>query len=228
MIREFLKNLLFGVEDSRVQLERDLKSAIAETEVFTAKTGESLCGILKNIECAKKGIDVNVGFQKLNEVMRSFKRISTRSDDFEKVKGAIKRVGVSDLFYANLQKGYSLDAGIERYKVHILQNLALQEMVREREDTLIMKQDENLFKRFLPSCKSLKRKLAVERKNVKGKSKKRRLQRQSKRRNKNGYSAQEWFTMRQKGICFYFPRGNCKRGELCNFKHIKYLIFRYI
>ena len=95
-------------------------------------------------------------------------------------------------------------------------------MVREREDTLIMKQDENLFKRFLPSCKSLKRKLAVERKNVKGKSKKRRLQRQSKRRNKNGYSAQEWFTMRQKGICFFFPRGNCKRGEHCNFKHIKY------
>ena len=67
MIREFLKNLLFGVEDSTVQLERDLKSAVAETEVFTAKTGESLCGILKNIECAKNGIDVNLGFEKLNE-----------------------------------------------------------------------------------------------------------------------------------------------------------------
>ena len=99
MILEFLKNLLFGVEDSTAQIQRDLISAVAETEVFTAKTGESLCGILKNIECAKNGIDVNLGFEKLNEVMRTFKRISTRYDDFQKVKRAIKRVGVSEYVF---------------------------------------------------------------------------------------------------------------------------------
>ena len=109
---------------------------------------------------------------------------------------------------------------IENYKVMVLQNLAEQKMVREREDAQFKKQDEDLFKRFLPSGKAGKRKIAVEIENHE-ESKKRRKLRQSKSRKQKDYSAQKVMTMKRKGSCFYFPRGTCKRGELCKFKHIQ-------
>ena len=219
MIREFVNKLIFGVDDSTIQLERNLKSVVAKTEMITARIGESLCGILNNIECADNGIDVQLGFDKFDEVMRFFKRISTRDDNFGKVRSAIERVGVSDMFLENLKKGCSLEIAIENYKVKVLQNLAVQKMIREREDAQIKKQDENLFERFLP--KSGKRKIAVEIENHEGKSKKRRKLRRSNSRKQKGYSAQKLMTMRRKGICFYFPRGTCRRGELCKFKHMQ-------
>ena len=121
--------------------------------------------------------------------MRFFKRISTRDDNFGKVRSAIERVGVSDMFLENLKKGCSLEIAIENYKVKVLQNLAVQKMIREREDAQIKKQDENLFERFLP--KSGKRKIAVEIENHEGKSKKRRKLRRSNSRKQKGYSAQK-------------------------------------
>ena len=221
MIREFVNKLIFGVDESRIQLDRNLKSAIAKTGMITARMGQSLCGILKNLECAEDGISVQLGFDKFNEVMRIFKRISPRNDNFEKVRSAIKSVGVSDLFFEELKKGLSLEIAIENYKVKILQNLAVQKMVREREDAQIKKQDENLFKRFLPCGKSGKRKIPGLIENHEGQNKKRRKLGRSNSRKEKGYSAQELMIMRRKGICFYFPRGTCKRGKLCKFKHIQ-------
>ena len=221
MIRDFVNRLIFGFDDSRIQLERNLKSAIAKTEMITARMGESLFGILKNLECAEDGNIVQLGFDKLNEVMRVFKRISPRDDNFKRVRSAIESVGVSDMFFEELKKGFSLENVIENYKVKVLQNLAVQEMVREREDAQIKKQDENLFKRFLPSGKSGKRKISGLVENHDGKSKKQRKLRRSNSRIEKGYSGQELMIMRRKGICFYFPRGTCKRGKLCKFKHIQ-------
>ena len=220
MIRKFVNKLIFGADDSTIQLEKNLKSAVAKTELITARIGVSLSDILKNIECAENGIDVQLGFDILNEVMRIFKRISPR-DDFGKIRSAIKSVGVSDMFSENLKKGSSLEIAIENYKVMVLQNLAVQKMVREREDAQIKKQDEDLFKRFLPSSNLGKRKIAVEIENHEKESKKRRKLRQSNSRKQRGYNAQKLMTMRRKGICFYFPRGRCKRGELCKFRHIQ-------
>ena len=216
-----MNKLIFGVDDTKIELERSLKSAIAKTEMITARMGESLCGILKNLECAENGISVQLGFDKINEVMRVFKRIPPRNDNFRRVRSAIKSVGVSDLFFEELKKGFSLQIAIENYKVKVLQNLAVQTMVREREDAQIKKQDENLFKRFLPSSKSGKRKRAGLIENHRGKTKKRRKLGRSNSRKEKGYSAQELMIMRRKGICFYFPRGTCRRGELCKFKHMQ-------
>ena len=131
----FLVNLMNWMQSGRsVQVHRDIKPESKRIKNSLDDNGEKFYSILRDLESSKTKEDVIRGLKKLNGLMRFLRRIVPQQEHFKAIREAIEDLGISKKFRANLQREITLDDALVSYKTEVLQFLAVEQRMIEKED----------------------------------------------------------------------------------------------
>ena len=215
----FLVNLMNWMQSGKsVQVHRDIKPESKRIKNSLDENGENFYSILRDLESSKTKEDVIRGLKKLNGLMRFLRRIVPQQEHFKAIREAIEDLGISEKFRANLQREITLDDALISYKTEVLQFLAVEQRMIEKEDERDDKLDKELLDRFLPNLKS-KEEEEVKEHNFGNSRKRRRVQIPSSGRRKN-VKLNEVLNAGRRQMCIFFEEGKCLKGKKCKFEHI--------
>ena len=233
----------FGKPDEvKTQLKQDVSSAVKNLRLSLVGTGESIQYVFHSLESSESKEAVKVGLKKVDNLMRSFLRLSIGRQGFPIVRAALLKLGVSKKFNLQLTKASTLEDAIHKYKIDVLHECSQQMRQIYNEDQRQEKLNNDLISRYFRNVdyvkanngevdvenlvidNSFKTKHGeLEEKLVNGKrgSKRKYTQNDSlpvKRSRLSTYHK----NMKKAGLCYKFQFGKCKRGTSCKFKHIIY------
>ena len=178
------------------QQDEDILEAVSRTKESIEETGQGLRELLTSIESVKNEDEIELGFDKVNNIFRSFLTVFPGRRGFRNVREAIKSLGVSSNFTEHLTRSSKLEEAILGWKIFVLQTSWTRLNKKEAEDKRMKKEDAELIKRFFPKSKAGGKLRANNHGN-----KRRKLNEGSQR---TVFTAKQFSTMKRKGICFFF------------------------
>ena len=155
--------------------------------------------------------------KRVNHVKRIFFRVVPGRHRFVRPKKALKQLGISKKFNDHLEKAWTLEDAILKWKLSWLQDLRVRIAQKKAEDILDDKIDEELIDTFLPHSDNSNAG-GIEELEVKYTLRKRR---KLKKGSIGVFTSIEFNDMKRKGVCFRYQKNNCRRGTTCKFKHVK-------
>ena len=195
------------------QQDEDILEAVSRTKESIEETGQGLRELLTSIESVKNEDEIEVGFDKVNNIFRSFLSVFPGRRGFRNVTKAIKSLGVSSNFAEHLTRSCKLEEAILGWKIFVLHTSWTRLNKKEAEDKRMKKDDAELIKRFFPKSKAGGKLRANNRGN-----KRRKL---NEGLQKTVFTKKQFRTMKRKGLCYFFQDDNCHKGKACQFKHLK-------
>ena len=221
-----IRNYICGAHSEvSVQMEKDVHNAVTKINFCLYRTGENLRQILDFIECSEKKETLEIGLKKIDNLMRYFHRVNTGRADFQCIRSALEKMGVSQMFSLKMKEASSLQDAMLNYKTSILHEFAKQLRQREEEDLKDANTNQKLFDLYFKKVELVKPEPAGEKQEDHLKQKrgtKRKYAKNDFLPIKRRLTAVDYKKMRMQGYCFAFQYKNCKRGNSCKFKHIIY------
>ena len=218
MFRDVLNYLFKGAPDAGVQLEEDIKNSVAEVKLYVANTEETLKDLFLSAELAQNKEEITPRLKKVNHVKRIFLRVVPGRHGFDRLRKALKQVGISEKFNEHLDKAWTLEDAIMKWKLSLLQDVRIRITQKKAEDILDNKIDQELIDRFLPHSDNSNAE-SKEQIEVKYTQRKRR---KLKKGSIGVFTSIKFNDMKRKGVCFRYQKNKCRKGNSCKFKHVRY------
>ena len=200
------------------QEDEDISDAVSDASKILEGMGQGLKELLISIECATNKEEIELGFDKINNILRLFLRLSPGRKDFKAVREAIKSLGISASFEEHLTRSFKLEEAILGWKILVLQKSSTRLKNMEEENKRMKSEDSELISRFFPTHKSNHKRAEEKFQGPTHPKKRRKLNTAQKR---TSFTAKQFNTMKKKGICYYFQGNNCQKGDFCQYKHLK-------
>ena len=200
------------------QEDEDISDAVSDASKILEGMGQGLKELLISVECATNKEEIELGFDKINNILRLFLRLSPGRKAFKAVRESIKSMGISATFEEHLMRSFKLEEALLGWKIFVLQKSWTRLKNREEENKRMKFEDTELISRFFPKHKHNHKRAKVKFQDPNHVKKRRKLNKAQKR---TGFTAKQFSTMKRKGICYYFQGSNCQKGDSCQYKHLK-------
>ena len=135
-------------------MEKDVHNAVTKINFCLYRTGENLRQILDFIECSEKKETLEIGLKKIDNLMRYFHRVNTGRADFQCIRSALEKMGVSQMFSLKMKEACSLQDAMLNYKTSILHEFTKQLRQREEEDLKDANTNQKLFDLYFKKLNS--------------------------------------------------------------------------
>ena len=156
--------------------------------------GQGLKELLISVECATNKEDIELGFDKINNILRLFFSLSSGRKAFKAVREAIKSLGISATFEEHLLRSFKLQEAILGWKMFVLQKSWTRLKNREAENRRMKSEDTELISRFFPTEKRNNKRAEVKCQGHNHGTKRRKL---NKARKRTGFTAKQFSSMKR-------------------------------
>ena len=116
------------------QEDEDISDAVSDASKILEGMGQGLKELLISVECATNKEEIELGFDKINNILRLFLRLSPGRKAFKAVREAIKSMGISGTFEEHLMRSFKLEEALLGWKIFVLQKSWTRLKNREEED----------------------------------------------------------------------------------------------
>ena len=151
MFWDVLNYLFKGATDAGVQLEQDIKNSVDEIKLYVANTEETLKDLFHSAELAQNKEEITPRLKRVNHVKRIFLSVVPGRHGFERLKKALKQLGISEKFNDHLENAWTLEDAIMKWKMSLLQDLRIRIAQKKAYDIIDDKIDKELIDIFLPN-----------------------------------------------------------------------------